>query len=282
MNRAAVSLGLVFVTAAALVPRDACAQARGLSYWQSQEDGQYIQAPAERREEARQQALDQALDQALELAEQERIALLDPVFRARKIEELDAFLRRLPGRFRIEGRIEGTVHVSIAGGQPGIPASAASVARHRNITGIADCAAVGEGVGLNCIMTATWPVLEDPPKGPMAFSGPPPPSEALGTVRPAVLVMGLNMEPLGIRALMVTADTLAQPWTGKLERSSATLRRSSPCFEVRCYQMLEIAAAPDDDLVSFIFKAGALTMTVTLHRDPQAELAKPVKPMKAR
>lgn len=274
MNRATLCINVVLLIAAALIPRDGCAQARGLSYWQGQEDGRHIESAAERRLVAEQQAQEQA--------EQERIELLDPAVRARKFEELHAFLRRLPGRFRIEGRVEGVLTVTIGGPSSSGPLSFGSVARSRKITGIADCAAIGAGVGLNCIMTATWPILEDPVGGRMAMSMPPPPSEALGTMRPAVLVLGLNEEPPGIRALMVTADTLAHQWTGKLVDTSAKLLRSSPCVGVRCHQMLEITSVPDSDLMSFVFRAGGLTMTITLHPDQHAELAKPVKPMKAR
>lgn len=267
MRRVITALGVWFA-AAAVGSGDAHSQARGPSHNEIGEQGRHIVSTREARELARQQGMQQA--------QQQQTAMLDPAARAGKFTELDVFLRRLPGRFRIDGHIESNVIVVQAG-------AAGSVLRRGQVTGIADCSAVGEGVGLNCVMTANWPILESPVPIRMAIPPPPPPTEQLNTVRPALLVLGLNMDTPGIRALFVSADTLSSHFAGTLDGDRATAVRPSLCKELlRCWSGLEVTATPDSDIVTMVLRSFRATVTLTMHRDPQATLEKALKPMKAR
>jgi hypothetical protein len=98
-------------------------------------------------------------------------------------------------------------------------------------------------------------------------------SEQLNTMHPSVLVVGFSKDPPRIRSMLVTADTLAHNWVGKLEGNSAKLTRQGPCLAaVRCYQTFEIVAEPDGDTVSFILHGaqGKVAITLTMYRDGEA------------
>src|SRR5690606_14975023 len=123
---AANILGLLAVVMVTQGSIKSHAQARGPSHAQTRQEGQHITSRSEMREEE--------MRKAAELAEQDRIALLDPAERARRFAALDAILQRLAGRFRIEGRI-----------QMGVPGTGPS----REVKGVADCSAVGGSAALN-------------------------------------------------------------------------------------------------------------------------------------
>lgn len=247
MRLVARILGLLALVMMVQGPVNAHAQARGPSHAQTRQEGQHITSPSELREEQ--------MRQAAELAEQERIALQDPAERARRFTELDAILRRLAGRFRVEGNIQqGRVGTGPRG----------------NIRGVADCSRVGDSASLNCIINATWPIIEPIPPGPPRIE-PPPPSEQLGMMRPAVLVIGLQIDPPGLRAMMVTADTVAYNWVGYLDGQGVNLTRPGRCWaNVRCYRNFRIAAEPDGSVTSFVLHAGAYTITLAMHADAAA------------
>lgn len=242
-------VSLLTAVMAALGPVNAHPQARGPSHAQIRQEGQHIASRSQLREEE--------MRKAAELAEEDRIALLDPAERARRFSELDAILQRLTGRFRIEGRI-----------QAGVPGTGPS----REVQGVADCSAVGGSVGLNCLLHATWPIVEPlMAPGRFALLGPPPASEQLRTMRPAVLLIGRNIDPPGLRAMMVTADTLAFNWVGFLDEEGVNLTRPSRCWtDVRCYRTFQISVKPDNGVPAFVLKAGALTINLTMHPDPDA------------
>lgn len=254
---------------AACAPCLALAQARGPSVQEIQEFGQYIPSEHERRQEAWE-------DRARVLQEQQ--APLDEATRERMYAELDTWLRRLPGRFSIEGEIERVMVVSPAG-----PGSEVRVPRTRDVTGIADCREIGEGVGLHCILNATWPSVDNRPAMlPTGRIPTLPPSEMLETMRPAVLVLGLDQEQPGIRAMMVNADSLSHTWVGPLRESTARANRVNRCLSQRCLQPLEIIAAPDSEDIAIILRSGGITITLAMVRDPDAHAEKKMKLMRAR
>ncbi len=264
---------LLSLAAALLGSGDAHSQARGPSHKETREKGKHIVSSREFIELKRQQAREQE--------EQERIALLNPAIRAESLARLDAFLRILPGRYRIDGRIVREMDVEIGGGVSGAPRSMAPVTRSGAVTGIADCSAVGDGVGLNCIISASWPIFDKAVRSKIPLSNPmynllnPPRtfSEQLNTMHPSVLVVGLSKDPPRIRSMLVTADTLAHNWVGKLDGNSAKLTRPGPCLTaVRCYQTFEIVAEPDGDIVSFnLYGAqGTVAITLSMYRDWEA------------
>jgi hypothetical protein len=171
------------------------------------------------------------------------------------------------------------------------------------VSGIADCTEIGEGVGVECIFNATWSNID---LDVAAIGGRPTDSESLKTLQPAILLLGLNMDPPGIRSMLVTDDSIAHTWAGPLAASTLTADRLTDCRDVtpqdfRCIQPFELIAAPDSQTVSIVLRtpppewmpftlgpllaAGApevLTITLTMYRDAEAVLKEPMKTKKAR
>lgn len=248
---------IVLLVAAMLPVSDAAySQARGPSRAKTRAKGQHITGGPAVREEERQQTLEEA--------ELDRIALLDPAERAGRFERLQAVLGRFPGRHRIKGRI--TLHLGYN-------------EQHREITGVADCSMVGSGTGVNCILNATWPLVDLPGQG--RNSSMPTYSERLRTMLPAVLVIGLNVDPPGLRAMMVTADSLAFNWTGFLDGEGVTLTRPTRCWEdIRCYRSLQIVPAASGNVTSLVLKPTMLyTLSLDLHPEAGATPRAPLKPL---
>lgn len=213
-----------------------------------------------------------------ELFELQRTRALEEVFddatHATKLAELQTWIRRIPGRFRIEGRVERP--------GPGGPVRG-------KVSGIADCAGVGEGAGVQCIFNAMWPVI-DSPDLPFAalMNGPiprPSPSEALRTFRPAVLALGLDPALSEVRALLVTDDSIAHTWAGRLTANTLRANRLTGCRDIpppepqdyRCFQPLELIAEPESENVTFVLRSGSITITLAMRRDPEARAEKRMK-----
>ena len=251
-------LSVIAMLAAASLAADVThAQARGPSAADVLDHGQQIVSARKLREQAREEALQRAKEE--EQAEQ--MALQDETIRAARIAALDAWLRRLVGHFRIEGRIAY---------EPSGPSE--------KVTGVADCASVGESAGVQCIFNATWHNIEEE----HAQVGlPPPPSEMLQTFNPAMLLIGLNKDPPSIRALMVNADSLAHIWVGKLDGNTVRAARLNRCMSGRCIRSLEIIAEPEGKTVTFVLHT-IVTLTLTMVRDPEARAKKPLKPLPSR
>jgi hypothetical protein len=243
-------------------------QARGPAAKDVLENGQAI--PNSRQE--RLEALERSQQEAQELAEKEAEELKDPAVRARKFAELEAWLRRIPGRFRIEGLIEKP--------EFRFEAQAYTVVDGK-VTGVADCRAIGEGVGVHCILNATWPIIES---GVAPVAGhpppPPPPSEMLRTFSPAMLLIGMSQDPPGIQAEMVNADSLSHVWAGKLVEDTATAKRLNRSMFSRSLHPLQIVAPPDSDEVTIVLRSGLVTLTLAMRRDDEAKADAPVKPIK--
>jgi len=77
--------------------------------------------------------------------------------------------------------------------------------------------------------------------------------------------------------MLVTADSLAQGWTGKLDDNIAESKRLTGCFDVRCYPLFDVISDPESDIVSFVFKGPVISVNLTMHRDPQAQLEEPLQ-----
>jgi hypothetical protein len=309
MSRASGLAGPLLGAAALLAAAasDAHAQARGSSIWELRESGQTIERLAPDRREflaaiSRQYGLDpeelesgelklvptkgwvlQRGDEQIELLNLRRPEVLDEATRASKLAEQAAWLGQVVGRFRIGGQVEKRAVVV------GIPTTLEG-----DISGVADCAAVGAGAGVHCVFNATWPVIE--PINPaipaaVSLSGPPEASERVRLLRPAVLVLGLNPDTAEIRALMVTDDSVAHTWAGRLETHTLTARRLTSCFVSQgvlrgspppCFQPLEIVAEPDSGTITMVHRASGVTIRLILNRDPAASAEKPMKSKKVR
>jgi hypothetical protein len=218
-------------------------------------------------------------------------AALDAATRASKNLEHQAWLARLVGRFRLRGRVEkrGTVAIAIVGQRN----EYAETTLGGDVSGIADCTAIGAGAGVHCFINATWPVIEPIPPGPalQAMMGPPPASERVMLFTPAAILLGLNPDTAEIRASMVTDDSFAHTWAGRLEANSLTARRITPCMDAQnlprpppppCFQPLELVAEPGSGIVTMVHRAAGVTIKLAMQRDPAARAEKPMKTKKAR
>jgi hypothetical protein len=213
---------------------------------------------------------------------------LDEASRASKNQEHQAWLAHMVGRFRLGGRVESKGMVRLgASGRPSNNEQYVYTTTGGDISGIADCAAVGKGVGVHCIMNATLPVVELDIANPW---GRPPPSERVMLFRPAVLVFGINPDTAEIRASMVTDDSIAHTWAGRLEANTLIARRINNCVNPRnlprppappCFQPLEIVAKPDGTITMVHTMAG-VTIRLNMQREPAARAEKPMKTKKSR
>jgi hypothetical protein len=218
--------------------------------------------------------------------------------------ELAAWLRRVPGRFRIQGRIQMQQAVTAAGSM------AAAAVLSGEINGLADCTGVGEGVGVQCILNATWPVIDlDVQRMDSAWRISP--SERMKTMQPAMLVLGLNLDMPGIRALLVNDESIASAFTGGVTDDTLSAHAIGLCGADNddCVSELQITAQPDSKTVSITLikpviqgpgvaylpasglsrdgsrrtpPAGKLIVTLTMHSDPEARVLAPMKTKKGR
>lgn len=312
-----LAAALLAVTAALATPA-AQAQARGPSVAELRENGRRIVREAPDRRAllaaiARQHGLEprdlesgelrqvpgkgwvlQRGDEEIELLGLRRVEVLDESARASKHAQQAAWLGRLVGRFRVQGSAERMAAVGIeAGGSQPIPGISIRTLLVRDISGVADCAAVGTGAGVQCFINAIWPTIE-PLEGSalQRTMAPAPASEQAMVLRPAVMVLGLNPDTAEIRASMVTDDSIAHTWSGRLEADTLTAHRRGSCFVSQtgaiaassppCFQPLEIIAEPDSDLVTMVHRAAGVTLRLQLHRDPDARADQPMKSKRVR
>jgi len=317
MSRGPRLAGALLAAIAMLACAQAHSQARGASVWQLEGKGQTIENNVVNgrqylAELVRENGLDPeelesgrvrmvpGVGWVLEREGGEQIALqvlgqlpeaLDESARASKLAEQSAWLRRLIGRFRISGRVETGSVVVLGAGETsiGIPKTV-----HGDVDGVADCAAVGAGPGVHCLINATWPVIEPIRTGAESFialMGPPEASERVRLLRPAVMVLGLDPDTAEIRVSMVTDDSVAHIWSGRLETNTLSARRWNNCYLGQgvaggapppCFQPVEIIAEPDSDLVTMVHRAAGVTIQLLLQRDPAARAEKPMKTKKVR
>jgi hypothetical protein len=211
-----------------------------------------------------------------ELFEQQRARALEEVLddaaRASKVAETETWIRRIPGRFHIEGRVERMGPGGLIAGK---------------IRGVADCAGVGEGVGVQCIFNASWPII-DASSSPIGGGGgipTPSPSEAIRAFHPALLVLGLDPALAEVRALLVTDDSIAHTWAGRLTANTLRANRLTGCRDFpaasppdfRCFQPLELIAEPDSEMVTIILRSAGITLRIAMRRDAEARAEKKMK-----
>lgn len=249
-----MSTVLVLLAATIATPTDTCAQARGPDAEYVQEYGQEILSRRQREE--------------LVVVQE---ATMDEATRALRIEAQDAWLRRLPGRYRIKGEVR-------LGQESG------------SVDGIADCSGVGNGPGVNCIINAQWPLLGG--SNPMNVR--PSAAEYLNTMRPSVLVFGMSLDPPRVVSQMVMGDSVVLDWSGRLEEDTLSQIPDHRCTD-RCIGEFNVTASgsglvtfnmllfnpdiprldrPDDELANRI--------TFRMERDPEARAEKPLRALQAR
>ena len=223
-------LALLLLLAAAHGSGDAHAQARGPSAAQVREQGQKVTGKKGKEE-----------------------SVLDDAARASKLAEMEAWLRRLVGRFRIEGRIEQPMLIAGAGGRP-VP-----VTQTGKITGIADCVGIGDGPGVHCVLNATWPMMSYTTLPLRGSVGNNVPSNGRDNLQPAMFLIGIDRNALRIQFLQVDNLSEAEGWEGDLADDIALLnypwsRGCSRDMLLFCwFGGGEIAAKPQSDIVTMTF-----------------------------
>jgi len=159
---------------------------------------------------------------ASEAKERERVA--DPAVRAAKLAELEAFLRRLVGRFRYDGEVKliwgitGTV-------DPAHGCDGKGCYVTKGAQGVADCVGFGNGPGVQCLTHVPWPRFFMPvsmPRDPgeIRWRGP--------YLDGAMSLFGIDPDQPGVRFLLVDSQSIAFTELGVLEGNTLTFETECP------------------------------------------------------
>lgn len=132
---------------------------------------------------------------------------LDAAARAKKLAELEIWLRRLAGKFRIDGTATNP-----GGSNPA--------------HGSAECFGIGGGPGVSCVVAATWKAprqsLGNNPDRNMAL---------YGALQPLVMLLGIDPDAMEIRATLF--ELRAVPMRGVLVDGAVILEHRSPPERLR-------------------------------------------------
>lgn len=202
---------------------------------------------------------------------------LAPEIREKKRSELEAWLRRLTGSFRVTGAITNTAYNRCEGRLPGTCFSP-PVPPPVGIKGVADCASVGTGPGVHCLFKVTWDVPR-PPFVQLIWDP---------WLDPGTMLIGLDAADLTIRYLQVDYWGIAEHSVdGELKgdevtfrfgsfpysRSRDTLLTNRQPFCSGCSRIVRIAAPSDRDIIRMSVEAAAWDLVVsynfTLARKPR-------------
>jgi hypothetical protein len=191
---------------------------------------------------------------------------IDPAARRQKLAELDAWLQRLVGRFRIEGFAKIFVGINTAKTCiEGAPCYSRGPTQ-----GAGDCKRVGTGPGVHCAFNIAFLAGTSELWRPAA--GPKWPGPFLGG---AMVLYGIDTESMRIRFLLVDAKSIAYEAFGILEGDWMTFR--SGCVNDRagklCKQIFRIRAKSDESSVEMRFDKEVQNLTTAgylfaLHRLP--------------
>lgn len=169
--------------------------------------------------------------------------------------DLGAWLQRLIGRYKIDGTVEQTVDLDQSGAKW----------VSRKASGAADCQRIGDGAGTHCVINVEWPqiLVRGTPTAP-AFS-------EFFTLRPAILLFGIDSKASGIHVLQVDERSIAVSALGLL--SGDTLRLETTCtlhfYDPWCKRMVRITAKPSSDLIKMeIAIYGGTRFSFNLRREP--------------
>lgn len=189
---------------------------------------------------------------------------LSAAARAKKLAEMELWLRRLPGKFRIDG-----TYTNSGGSSPA--------------SGTANCFGVGDGPGVSCVVAATW-------KAPKQSLGKNPGfDKALDSAfQPVVLLFGIDPDTLEIRVTLY--DFRAVPLRGFLVNGAVILEDRSPPQRLLVAAQLFVGEGISSATYSWLgtrvavtsgggldmkFLLGAAELDLQLHREPQVDTARP-------
>jgi hypothetical protein len=158
---------------------------------------------------------------------------------ARRVQmaiDMDAWLRQLEGKFRIEG-------VFFRDGDE---------ANIRHARGKEDCITIGPGAGLQCVINVVW----DEDYGADGQDG----QNGVSSLAPAMIEYGYDPVAAKVRYLQVDNQSLAEPNEGTLKNE--TVRSSTRCANTAaaqlCQRVTRIYVPPDRSYI---------TMTIDVERN---------------
>lgn len=146
-------------------------------------------------------------------------------------QQIIEWIRRLIGEFRYSGYVESF--------------DADAAAQRRLVRGLGQCKPFGASPAVLCEMNVTWPTLRGP-DGEEIPGG-------RSTLRPAVFVLGLDPDRLGVRFLLVDNKGMGNGARSYLRGSSVSA--TMPCVDMPpdCRRISHIHAQPDGKVVRMQF-----------------------------
>ncbi len=162
----------------------------------------------------------------------ERVDADPAIARAAKLAELDAWLRRLVGRYAVSGsvgmpyRYSPVCRRNTRCQEPALPPNS-------GFKGLADCTRIGDGPGVHCLVNIT------------GIKG------RQYRIYPKAMLYGIDPDALGIRYLQVNGESIAEGDIGTLAGDSVSFRFTCPIVRMPmyntlyCHREVRIQAAPD-------------------------------------
>lgn len=205
--------------------------------------------------------------------------------REAKLAELDAWLRRLVGKFRYEGEIQISAFACDNRGPceiPGFNCVFSMCFAVRTFQGAGDCMSIGAGPGVHCVINVPWPE---------SIQVPHPFTAQLLNLRwrgrllaPAMIQYGMDTDSLGIRYLLVDSKSIAESALGVLRGDTVTFTTAG-CVNsglISCRQIFSIHASRDGKVIQmsldleYIPSRGSgyrkfAGTAFTLYREPQID-----------
>lgn len=167
----------------------------------------------------------------------------DRVARAQKVAELDAWLRRLVGQYKIKGNAQTLVDLI---GPRGLTT--------RGIEGTASCVSVGTGAGVLCVVSATWASILQRTTGGGSI---PAWADYYNTLYPATILFGIDSEAQGVHYLLVDDHSIADGGLGMLDGDTVRFqnyRKACGKSAAHCPRSMEIAVRPGSNVVRLEMK----------------------------
>jgi hypothetical protein len=165
--------------------------------------------------------------------------------------QVEAWLRRLVGRFKYDGMIQmgDCAPLPPAGGGPPPPPSDLC----QGITGKSDCITIGPGPGVQCVLNVTWRDIYQ-----FDFENGEAREIMASYLDPAMELYGLEPSTLTMSRLLVNNKGLAENGRGSIKGYTAKFK--SPCVNTvvsrnaeECYRIVRIEAKPDATLLYMWF-----------------------------
>lgn len=174
--------------------------------------------------------------------------VLDDAERARKVGEMDAWLRLLPGEYRVTGDVR------------------MSQLRNGAVRGDARCSQIGEGPGMQCLINATWRHLPDAPGSAASIN-------FYDSMQPALMLFGLDPKTPAIQIMYANDRGLGTGFTSLINAEVGTDRvqalRWGPCLtEFFCFGAMTLTARPGSDVVTMHFLTPFGSIALMLRRQP--------------